>query len=125
MWRGGRAAAAPPRAPGPGGGGAGAPGREARPPAPPGARRGGGAPPPPPVARPAPPTALAARLGRRFVLTVEVLPPRGTQEGPELEACQLLRQAGADTINAPDNPMARLRMSPWAMGLRIQTGGRR
>ena len=76
---------------------------------------------PPPVARPSPPTALAARLGRRFVLTVEVLPPRGTQEGPELEACQLLRQAGADTINVPDNPMARLRMSPWAMCLRIQT----
>ena len=76
---------------------------------------------PPPVARPSPPTALAARLGRRFVLTAEVLPPRGTQEGPELEACQLLRQAGADTINVPDNPMARLRMSPWAMCLRIQT----
>src|SRR3970040_1281552 len=76
---------------------------------------------PPRVPPPSPPPALAARLGRRFVLTVEVLPPRGTQEGPELEACQLLRQAGADTINVPDNPMARLRMSPWAMCLRIQT----
>ena len=78
------------------------------------------APPPP---RPTP-TALAARLGHRLVLSVEVAPPRGTQEGPELEACRLLRQAGADAINVPDNPMARLRMSPWAMSLRIQADAR-
>ncbi|MBI3976537.1 MAG: bifunctional homocysteine S-methyltransferase/methylenetetrahydrofolate reductase, partial [Armatimonadetes bacterium] len=70
---------------------------------------------------PSPPTALASRLGRRFTITVEVAPPRGTQEGPELEACRLLGQAGVDAINVPDNPMARLRMSPWAMCLRIQT----
>jgi homocysteine S-methyltransferase len=54
------------------------------------------------------------------VVTVEVPPPRGTQEGPELEACRLLQQAGVDSINVPDNPMARMRMSPWAMCLRIQ-----
>ena len=73
---------------------------------------------------PAPPTALGERLGRRFILTVEVAPPRGTQEGPELEACRLLRDAGIDAVNVPDNPMARLRMSPWAMSLRIQTEAR-
>jgi homocysteine S-methyltransferase len=91
-------------------------------------------PPPPPRLRPrvtvrapsppavvAPGTALAARLGQRFVLTVEVPPPRGTREGPELEAAQRLRRAGVDAINVPDNPMARLRMSPWAMCLRIQS----
>lgn len=71
-----------------------------------------------------PPTALAARLGRRFAIAVEVPPPRGTQEGPELEACRLLGSAGVDAINVPDNPMARLRMSPWAMCLRIQTEAR-
>jgi len=70
------------------------------------------------------PTALAARLGRRFTIVVEVSPPRGTQEGPELEACRLLGRAGVDAINVPDNPMARLRMSPWAMCLRIQTEAR-
>ncbi|MGH2452958.1 MAG: bifunctional homocysteine S-methyltransferase/methylenetetrahydrofolate reductase [bacterium] len=79
----------------------------------------------PASARTAPtPTALAARLGRRFTIAVEVSPPRGTQEGPELEACRLLGRAGVDAINVPDNPMARLRMSPWAMCLRIQTEAR-
>ncbi|HEV8339729.1 MAG TPA: bifunctional homocysteine S-methyltransferase/methylenetetrahydrofolate reductase [bacterium] len=74
-------------------------------------------------AAPTGPTALAGRLGieRGFTVSVEVAPPRGTQEGPELEACRLLGRAGVDAINVPDNPMARLRMSPWAMCLRIQT----
>jgi homocysteine S-methyltransferase len=73
---------------------------------------------------PTAPTALAGRLGRAFAVSVEVAPPRGTQEGPELEACRLLGRAGVDAINVPDNPMARLRMSPWAMCLRIQTEAR-
>jgi homocysteine S-methyltransferase len=70
---------------------------------------------------PTPTTPLAAQLQKGFAVSVEVPPPRGTQEGPELEACRLLQQAGVDAINVPDNPMARLRMSPWAMCLRIQT----
>jgi homocysteine S-methyltransferase len=75
---------------------------------------------PQPAAPPAPPTTLAERLRRGFVVTVEVAPPRGTQEGPELGTCRLLRQAGVDAVNVPDNPMARLRMSPWGMALRIE-----
>ncbi len=75
-------------------------------------------------AAPTTPTALAGRLGKGFAVSVEVAPPRGTQEGPELEACRLLGRAGVDAINVPDNPMARLRMSPWAMCLRIQTEAR-
>jgi homocysteine S-methyltransferase len=84
----------------------------------------GAVPPASAPAAPTAPTALAGRLGRAFAVSVEVAPPRGTQEGPELEACRLLGRAGVDAINVPDNPMARLRMSPWAMCLRIQTEAR-
>jgi methionine synthase I (cobalamin-dependent)/5,10-methylenetetrahydrofolate reductase len=71
-----------------------------------------------PIAEPS--GTLAQRLGRRFVVTVEVSPPRGVQDAEELEHCRRLRAAGVDAIDVADNPMARLRMSPWATAARIQ-----
>jgi len=59
-------------------------------------------------------------LGRRFVLTVEVAPPRGADDAEELENCRRLRAAGVDAVDVSDNPLARLRMSPWATAARIQ-----
>ncbi|HEU4798131.1 MAG TPA: bifunctional homocysteine S-methyltransferase/methylenetetrahydrofolate reductase, partial [bacterium] len=76
---------------------------------------------PEPLARPAAPTSLAQKLGRSFVVTVEVDPPRGVQDRREMDACRRLRDAGVDAIDVADNPMARLRMSPWAMSSRIQS----
>ncbi|MBI3998239.1 MAG: bifunctional homocysteine S-methyltransferase/methylenetetrahydrofolate reductase [Armatimonadetes bacterium] len=75
---------------------------------------------PPPAPAPDPPGSLAQRLGKRFVLTVEVSPPRGARDADELEHCRRLRAAGVDAVDVADNPMARLRMSPWAMAARIQ-----
>ncbi|MBI2201861.1 MAG: methylenetetrahydrofolate reductase, partial [Armatimonadetes bacterium] len=72
------------------------------------------------AAAPAEPTPLAQKLGKSFVVTVEVDPPRGIHDRKELEGCRRLRQAGVDAIDVADNPMARLRMSPWAMCARIQ-----
>lgn len=72
------------------------------------------------AAAPAEPTPLAKKLGKSFVVTVEVDPPRGIHDRKELEGCRRLRQAGVDAIDVADNPMARLRMSPWAMCARIQ-----
>lgn len=74
-----------------------------------------------PMARPAAPSSLAQKLGRTFVVTVEVDPPRGVHDRREMDACRRLRDAGVDAIDVADNPMARLRMSPWAMSSRIQS----
>jgi len=76
--------------------------------------------PPPPAPPPEPRGSLAQRLGKRFVVTVEVTPPRGAYDAEALEHCRRLRAAGVDAIDVADNPMARLRMSPWAMAARIE-----
>lgn len=67
-------------------------------------------------ARPAPATvpaqtAFERRLGKEFVVTVEVSPPRGIDLGASLAAAKLLQSAGVDAIHITDNPTARLRMS--------------
>ncbi|HXF83093.1 MAG TPA: methylenetetrahydrofolate reductase, partial [bacterium] len=77
---------------------------------------------PEPVAGgPSAPSSLAQKLGRAFVVTVEINPPKGIHDRRELEACRRLREAGVDAVDVADNPMARLRMSPWAMSSRIQS----
>jgi homocysteine S-methyltransferase len=76
--------------------------------------------PPPPVAAMEPSSTLAQKLGRRFVITVEISPPRGADDAEELEICRRLRAAGVDAVDVADNPLARLRMSPWATAARIQ-----
>ncbi|MDR7505896.1 MAG: homocysteine S-methyltransferase family protein, partial [Armatimonadota bacterium] len=77
--------------------------------------------PEPVAAPPGTPSALGQKLGRTFVVTVEVHPPRGVHDHREIEACRRLREAGADAVDIADNPRARLRMSPWAMSSRIQS----
>ena len=71
--------------------------------------------------KPPAPSTLANKLGRSFVVTVEIQPPRGIHDRREIEAGRRLREAGVDAIDVADNPMARLRMSPWAMSSRIQS----
>jgi homocysteine S-methyltransferase len=68
-----------------------------------------------------PPTELADRLaGGRFVISVEMDPPRGFSTHKILAGAHLLAEAGADVINVADSPMARMRMSPWAVCQLIQ-----
>ena len=71
--------------------------------------------------KPPAPSTLAHKLGRDFVVTVEIQPPRGIHDRREIDAGRRLRDAGVDAIDVSDNPMARLRMSPWAMSSRIQS----
>jgi homocysteine S-methyltransferase len=67
------------------------------------------------------PTQLAQRLAAgKFVLSVEMDPPRGFGVHKLLAGAHLLAEAGADAINVADNPMARMRMSPWAVCQIIQ-----
>jgi methionine synthase / methylenetetrahydrofolate reductase(NADPH) len=67
------------------------------------------------------PTELASKLSSgRFVVCVEMDPPRSTSIAKLLAAAETLAHAGADTINVGDSPMARMRMSPWAPARLIQ-----
>ena len=80
-----------------------------------------------PVPAPAPrspdqPTQLARLLSAgRFVTSVELDPPRGFSTHKLLAAAHLLAEAGVDVINVADSPMARMRMSPWAVCHLIQS----
>jgi homocysteine S-methyltransferase len=67
------------------------------------------------------PTEFASRLGdERFVISVEMDPPRGFSTHKLLAGAHLLTEAGADVINVADSPMARMRMSPWGACQLIQ-----
>ena len=72
-------------------------------------------------ASPLGPTELSARLtSGKFVISVEVNPPKGFSTHKLLAGAHLLAEAGADVINVADSPMARLRMSPWGVCQLIQ-----
>lgn len=61
-------------------------------------------------------THLAGKLAEgSFVVSVEMDPPRGLSAHKILAGASLLAEAGADVINVADSPMARMRMSPWAV----------
>ncbi len=62
------------------------------------------------------PTALAERLkAGKFVISVEMHPPRGFSTHKLIASAHMLAEAGADVISVADSPMARMRMSPWAV----------
>jgi len=66
-------------------------------------------------------TQLAQKLAAgMFVAAVEMDPPRGLSTHKLLAGASLLAEAGADVINVADSPMARMRMSPWAVCNLIQ-----
>ena len=55
---------------------------------------------------------LGAKLAAgKFVVFVEILPPRGVDASKEIEGAKLCKQAGIDCINVPDGPRASARMS--------------
>jgi homocysteine S-methyltransferase len=68
-----------------------------------------------------PPTGLASALAEgRFVVSVEIDPPRSVRIERTLEAALLIRDAGADLVNISDSAMARVRMGAMAVGFAIQ-----
>ena len=68
-----------------------------------------------------PPTEFASKLEQgRFVIAVEMDPPRGLSTHKLLAGASLLKEAGADVIDVADSPMARMRMSPWAVCSLVQ-----
>lgn len=64
---------------------------------------------------------LAKKIkANQFVFAVEMNPPRGLSTKKLLAGASLLADSGADVINVSDSPMARMRMSPWAVCNLIQ-----
>ncbi len=67
------------------------------------------------------PTRLSRKLAKgKFVIAVEMDPPRGLSTHKMLAGASLMAEAGADVIDVADSPMARMRMSPWAVCNLIQ-----
>ena len=67
------------------------------------------------------PTRFAEKLAAgKFVISVEMDPPKGLSTHKLMAGASMLAEAGADVINVGDSPMARMRMSPWAVCHLIQ-----
>lgn len=65
---------------------------------------------------PEPLSRLAQKLeAGKFILSVEMDPPRGLSTHKLIASASLLTESGADVINVADSPMARMRMSAWAV----------
>ena len=66
-----------------------------------------------------------SRLGHalnagRFVISVEIDPPRSVRIERTIEAGRLLQDAGADLVNVSDSAMARVRMGAMAVAFGLQ-----
>lgn len=66
------------------------------------------------------PTQLHQKLGQKFIVSVEIDPPKGFNPAKALAGARLLKDAGVDAINVADSPMARVRMSAMTLCYLIQ-----
>lgn len=66
------------------------------------------------------PTAFAQKLGTKFVVSVEIDPPKGFNPAKALAGARMLKDVGVDAINVADSPMARVRMSAMTLCYLIQ-----
>ncbi|WP_420642308.1 bifunctional homocysteine S-methyltransferase/methylenetetrahydrofolate reductase [Candidatus Leptofilum sp.] len=68
-----------------------------------------------------PPTQLAENLRNgRYIVTVEMSPPKGVAIQRLIEGAHMLKEAGANLLNLADSPLARMRMSAWAAAHLVQ-----
>jgi homocysteine S-methyltransferase len=58
---------------------------------------------------------LARKLGKKFVVSVELDPPRGADPGAILEKAQYCKENEVDVINVADGPRASARMSAQSL----------
>jgi methionine synthase / methylenetetrahydrofolate reductase(NADPH) len=65
-------------------------------------------------------TKLAAKIGKQFVVSVEVNPPIGIDPKKAIAAAKMLIDGGVDVINIADGARAQARMGNLAMALRMQ-----
>lgn len=58
---------------------------------------------------------LARKLRQKFVISIEMSPPRGPDFSRTIEGARRIKAAGVDAVNIPDGPRASARMSPLAL----------
>ncbi|MEO7270678.1 MAG: bifunctional homocysteine S-methyltransferase/methylenetetrahydrofolate reductase [Vicinamibacterales bacterium] len=92
------------------------------------ARPTGAAAPAPVVPQPVVPRAQRSRMAHAlargaFVVSIELVPPRGHRTEELLAAVRQLRIRGVDLVNIPDGPRASGRMSALATALLVQQAG--
>ncbi len=77
--------------------------------------------PPPPVEAPpaGPEPRLLTLLREKFVVSVEIDPPRGVSTRKVIEGATLMARRGVDAVNIADSPMARIRMSAAAVAYEV------
>lgn len=63
---------------------------------------------------------FAAKVGREFVVSVEVNPPMGTDARSAIDAAKALIDGGVDVINIADGARAQAKMSNLALAVRMQ-----
>jgi methionine synthase I (cobalamin-dependent)/5,10-methylenetetrahydrofolate reductase len=67
------------------------------------------------------PTSFLRKLeAGKFVISVEVDPPRGFSARKQIEGARHAKAMGADAVNVADSPMARVRMSALSLCIQIQ-----
>jgi homocysteine S-methyltransferase len=68
---------------------------------------------------------LLRKLRERFVVSVEIDPPRGVNTTKVMDAARLMAEHGVDCVNIADSPLARIRMSAMALAylIRLQHPG--
>jgi len=65
-------------------------------------------------------SSFGAKLGKKFVVSVEVNPPVGLALDKQLAAAKMLQAGGVDVINIADGARAQARMGNLAMAARVQ-----
>jgi homocysteine S-methyltransferase len=63
---------------------------------------------------------LGAKLGKRFVVSVEVNPPVGLDPSRAVAAAKSLKAGGVDVVNIADGARAQARMSNLALAVRLE-----
>ncbi len=72
-------------------------------------------------AAPAAEPELLRKLKQKFVVSVEIDPPRGINTAKVMEAARLMAQRNVDCVNIADSPLARIRMSAMALAYQVHT----
>jgi methionine synthase / methylenetetrahydrofolate reductase(NADPH) len=62
---------------------------------------------------------LLSRLREKFLVSVEIDPPRGVSTRKVIEGAKLMARRGVDAVNIADSPMARIRMSAAAVAYEV------
>ncbi len=58
---------------------------------------------------------------QKFVVSVEIDPPRGINTRKVMNAAEMMARRGVDCVNVADSPLARIRMSAPSLGYQIRT----